>query len=57
MDFSTASGSEVLLREVIGVISTVGVDVTQFEAVIAENAAIFLDAEGKVLEGYAVHLP
>ncbi len=48
--------SSVFLREVIGVIPTISVDVNQCEAVVAEDTSVILDAVGKIAESYSVHL-
>src|SRR6201993_3619070 len=44
------------LREVIGVIPAVSVDVNQCEAVIAEDTPVAVDAVGEIPKRHAVHL-
>ena len=44
------------LREVIGVIPAISVDVDQCEAVIAEDTSVAVDAVGEIPKRHAVHL-
>lgn len=44
------------LREVIGVIPAISVDVDQGEAVIAEDTSVAVDAVGEIPKRHAVHL-
>ena len=44
------------LRDVIGVIPAINVDVDQFEAVIAKDTSVAVEAVGEIPERHAVHL-
>lgn len=44
------------LREVIGVVPAISVDVDQCETVIAEDTSVAVDAVGEIPKRYAVHL-
>ena len=44
------------LREVIGVIPAIGVDVNQCETVIVEDTSVAVDTVGKISNRHAVHL-
>jgi hypothetical protein len=49
-------GGSSFLREVIGVIPAISVNVDQCEAVIAEDTSVAVDAVGEIPKRHAVHL-
>lgn len=52
----SSSGGSAFLREVVGVIPAVSVDIDQREAVIAEDTSVAVDAAGEIPKRHAVHL-
>jgi hypothetical protein len=56
-DFATISSpTQFLLRQLIGVLPAISVDVDQCEAVIGEDTPVAVDAVGEVPKRHAVHL-
>ena len=55
MDWLIPAGSRLLSRQVVRIPALVLVDVRQRKPLIAENAPVILDAEGKIPHHNAIH--